>query len=570
MARELFSVSMSGDLAEDHRPSSSFRQLFPHHFKKSLLGATVNVVSIFAAIHLTRLLKRTWRPARQHDDEDEDENTTASTVALVSISVSLYYIASLFSGIFIRRYAQRPWIVWIIGLVSGHMLGFLLKELYVEVVTLAPIPKVAGAQKVVEPGRVWFAMLVLVLFSFLHNLCVGYLRHRQRERGDCSRCCCKGGYCKKENSGTATAAEKAMAIRRGDFVIRESVADSYSVALGFLLYTGIYGLSMKMAGASMDEYGGVFREEEPCFQEEEQVNATRRFRLLLMSPSEVELAENVADSDDSKDAWARFHIVFTLVWLVLFVLLPMLTWCVREKAKAILVSVHQTSSNQRVLWGSVAGQLACWGNALTFCLGFSFFAVLKPSLEDYAHHYPHQGVVVLILMIFVAVLAFLASSSIIACSHTRRDMRERSERASSGGEEGEHETTAYQCWKRWRIEMFGPSARGMWNIFVGLAFEAFFSCAQHQITEANHWPKPAVSSVFVAAALVALLLGTRWFGESFSELLEEELLEEIDSERVHRESTVIGAGLLESKDTDDGDAHSMMLAEAGGEEPLLQ
>jgi hypothetical protein len=72
------------------------------------------------------------------------------------------------------------------------------------------------------------------------------------------------------------------------------------------------------------------------------------------------------------------------------------------------------------------------------------------------------------------------------------------------------------------------------------------------------------------AALVALLLVARWFGESFSELLEEELLEEIDSERVHRESIVIGAGLLESKDTDDGDAHSMMLAEAGGEEPLLQ
>ena len=552
MARESFSVSMSGDLAEERRPSSSCRQLFLPHFKKSLLGSTVNVVSIFAAIHLTRLLKRYLHV---------DENTTASTVALVSISVTLYYSASLNSGIFIRRYAHRPSHVWIMGMVSGHMLGFLLKELYVEVVTLAPIPKVAGAQKVVEPGSVWLAMLVLVLFSFLHNLCVGHLRHRRRERGGRSRCCCKGGYCKKENSGTATAAEKAMAIRRGDFVIRESVADSYSVALGFLVYSGIYGLSMKMAGAPMDEYGDVFREEEPCFQEEGQVNATRRFRLLLMSSSEVELAENDINSDDSKDAWAYFPIVFTLVWLVLFVLLPVLTWCAREKAKAILVSVHQASSNQRVLWGSVAGQLACWGNALTFCLGFSFFAVNKPILEGYAHHNPHQGVGVLMLMISVALLAFLASSSIIACSNTRRDMRERSERASSGGEEGEHETTAYQCWKRWRIEMFGPSARGMWNIFVGLVFEAFFSCAQHQITEAIHLPKDVSSFVFLAAALVALLLVARWFGEIFSEFREEELLEEIDSERFHRESIVIGAGLLESKDQDDGDSH---------EEPLLQ
>ena len=182
-------------------------------------------------------------------------------------------------------------------------------------------------------------------------------------------------------------------------------------------------------------------------------------------------------------------------------------------------------------------------------------------MEGYAHHNPHQGVGVLMLMISVALLAFLASSSIIACSNTRRDMRERSERASSGGEEGEHETTAYQCWKRWRIEMFGPSARGMWNIFVGLVFEAFFSCAQHQITEAIHLPKDVSSFVFLAAALVALLLVARWFGEIFSEFREEELLEEIDSERFHRESIVIGAGLLESKDQDDGDSH---------EEPLLQ
>eukprot|EP00946_MAST-07B_sp_MAST-7B-sp1_P003580 g3580.t1 len=554
---------MSGDLGDDCRPPSlSFRQLFLHHFKKSLLGSTVNVVSIFAAIHLTRLLKRVYN--WQHD---EDGNTIAFPVALVSISVSMYYSASVYTGTLIRQHAQRPWIVWIIGLASGHMLGFLLKDVYVEVATYAP-PEVAGASIFVALGSVWLAMIVLVLFSFLHTLCVVYLRHRQRERGGRSRCCRKGGCCKKENSGYgATAAEKAMAIRRGDFVIRESVADSYSVALGFLLYTAIYGLSMMMAGAPMRKYGGVFREEEPCFQEEEQVNATRRFRLLLMSSSEVELAENDINSDDSKDHRAVIHIV---MWLVLFVLLPGLTWCAREKSKAILVSVHQASSKQRVLWGSVAVQLVCWGNALTFCLGFSFFAVLKSSLEDYAHQHPHQGGVMLMWISVFALLAFLASSSIIACSHTTRDMRQQSERASSGGEEGEHETTASQRWKRWRVEMFGPSARGMWNIFVGLAFEAFFSCAQDQITEVNHLWKTAISLVFVVAALVALLLVARWFGESFSELLEEELLEEIDSERVHRESIVIGAGLLESKDSDDGDSHSMMLAEAGGEEPLLQ
>ena len=48
----------------------SFRQLFLHHFKKSLLGSTVNVVSIFAAIHLTRLLKRVYKSTWQHDEDD--------------------------------------------------------------------------------------------------------------------------------------------------------------------------------------------------------------------------------------------------------------------------------------------------------------------------------------------------------------------------------------------------------------------------------------------------------------------------------------------------------------------
>merc|ERR1711985_41113 len=103
----------------------------------------------------------------------------------------------------------------------------------------------------------------------------------------------------------------------------------------------------------------------------------------------------------------------------MFILLPGMSWCAREKAKAIMASAHQAAPKKRAPWPSVATQLQCWGNSLIFCLGFCFFELPKHGLQVYAERHPNQGGGTLVLTFACALLAFLISSSIFACSDTK-------------------------------------------------------------------------------------------------------------------------------------------------------
>ena len=452
----------------------------------------LNVVSVFAAIHINGLLKTLVSP---NDD---------SHGHVVVVSIVLFLKTKMITSWLAVRYRESVRVVWIIGLVGGHVMGFSTKQFYVALVRAA----VHGAEATVSVGVVWGSIPALASFVMLGRL----LLEKQVPCYD-SKARSLGRCFNAPSGARGTSTTIMYAKRRHRAVMREAQDDAFAIVLGFGIFAAFYS-TVKYAHPHVVQ--SVFEEEEACF-----------------APSEANhTSSGIPGGLHGGDDQGIFICVF---YLMLFIF-PVFSYLLRRRGHQRLVMYYTTPRDQRkALWKAQAGWLNMLGTALGFAEGFSFYEVCSGPFislrEGVLAKYATDDVIFGPMTIVVVLVTFIQTWSATR-SKVKVTLRERREQGSR--RDG---TPIQHGWcVKYQAEMMLPSSTIMSTVFLGLMFEAYFDCAQVEIIRYMNWGKAEAQAMFVSISMVSLLLVSWCIGRTFSDTQEKELEEEMDVERAHRQS----------------------------------
>jgi len=184
-------------------------------------------------------------------------------------------------------------------------------------------------------------------------------------------------------------------------------------------------------------------------------------------------------------------------------------------------------------WVVQAGWLNIAGTSLAWCLGYSMTHILTKFLEVEAENPKTTPSLMLCSILLFASIGWLVSISTQSCSdtwHAHHDCEAEKE------EEEEACRASKRCSRRYRVQMLVPVMTLMWIVFVSLAFESFFACAQKQLVYQMKWDMNIAHLTFVALGVAALFVTSKCCGKMYGTHCEEELLETWENDREYRRS----------------------------------
>jgi len=465
--------------------------LYRHFCCRNMSLLLLNVVSVFAAIHINRLLKTLVSP---NDD---------SHGHVVVVSIVLFLLAKMITSRLAVQWRESVRVVWIIGLVGGHMMGFSTKQFYVALVRAA----VHGAEATVSVGVVWGSIPVLASFVMLGRLLlekqVSCYDSKTRSLGRCFNA-------SSGARGTRTSTTVMYAKRRHRAVMREAQDDAFAVVLGFGIFAAFYS-TVKYAHPHVVQ--SVFEEQEACF-----------------APSEAN------HTSSGIPPTTAFFTPFRCVFFLMLFIFPVFSYLLRRRGHQRLVMYYTTPRDQRkALWKAQAGWLNMLGTALGFAEGFSLYEVCTRgfvSLREgvLAKYITNEAIFgPMTLNVAIVTLLYTWSATRSKVTVTLRERREQGSRRDG--------TPIQRGWcVKYHLEMMTPSSIILSTVFLGLMFEAYFDCIQVVIIRYMNWGKAEAQAMFVSISVMSLLLVSWCIGRTFSDTQEKELEEEMDVERAHRQS----------------------------------
>ena len=466
--------------------------LYRHFCCRNMSLLLLNVVSVFAAIHINRLLKTLVSP-----NDDSHGNVVVVSIVLFIIVVSITSRLAV-------QWRESVRVVWIIGLVGGHVMGFSTKQFYVALV------RATVHEATVSVGVVWGSIPVLASFVMLGRL---FLEKQVSCYDSKTRSL---GRCFNISSGARRTSTTVMyAKRRHRAVMREAQDDAFAVVLGFGIFAAFFS-TVKYAHPHVVQ--SVFEEQEACF-----------------APSEKN--HTSSDIPPTITTFTPFYVTpFFYVFLLMQFIFPVFSYLLRRRGHQRLVMYYTTPRDQRkALWKAQAGWLNMLGTALGFAEGFSLYEVTTRGLVSlregvFAKYFTNGdifGPMTKIVAIYTFVYTWLATQSNVKV--TLRERREQGSRRDG--------TPIQRGWcAKYQFEMMTPSKEILSTVFLGLMFEAYFDCTQVVIIGYMNWGKAEAQAMFVSISVMSLLLVSWCIGRTFSDTQEKELEEEMDVERAHRQS----------------------------------
>jgi heme/copper-type cytochrome/quinol oxidase subunit 2 len=469
----------TSNLTHEQLPTM-FYDLLKHYFVFYASIMSINIVSILAAIYLNRTLKTLVSPSGQ-------DHTN-----VIGASAVLYLVAYCSTVLGARRCRTNK-AVWVLGTVAGHIMGFSTKQLYV-----ALVRENIDDEEQISLGDVCLNLLVFVVFIFL----LEYITKRCYERARRARRAQEGGR----------TSNKLLALRRQLNVVKEATDDAYSIVLGFGMYAACYGTATY--NSTTRQLGDLFTEEEACFHEKEESS-----NITLLSPSPRSIPSSSTD---------QYEYSFLICFLIMLLLLPLFTYYLKKYSKLKLQQHYAATTNRASNGNTYNSRCASFtkhmGVSFAFALGFSLNHILSGPLVYFAsddHITP--GLMLLLIWLF-ALVSFLVATCMQSCAETNQTLSE------------QHKVSVGKCGK-YMVAVIIPVFSIMWVVYVGLAFESFFECAQEQLIHTMKWKKNIAQSVFLCTSLGLLLVAYKCCGSKFIQHCEHELLESIQEKKLHRTCT---------------------------------
>ncbi len=494
--------SSSGRMLPD-----SCNRLFVFYLRRHAAVMTINCVSVFMALHANRLLKNVVSPG-----DDQHGSVIGTCFTLICITFACLCRLAW-------QFRRRPRLVWVVGLVSGHIMGFSSKQIYVALVRTAVKTHIDS----LSVSVVWISLPVLGFYIFVlrRAMLYGWKRSADRweQRGQRRCCCCdcnpqaRAANNEAPRSSTGSMLQRAADRRRVSVVVREALDDSFAVAMGYAVFACCYASATYIHPATLQ---GVFEEESECYREatEESVgNHTGTHNL----PGPAERETDLRDLHN-----------FSICFAVCFVLFPLVHYWLRHRGHQKLVKFYGTQMNARKqMWMAQAGWLHMTGTAVAFALGFSVNKLMSFPLEGAAEDEHTTNANMLLWIALNAAGAWVVSTSSQTMSAVKHTLRVRREAARGEA------ITGNAC-QRWRVLMLVPTATTMWIMYTALSFEAFFDCAQYETVQYFEWPKTVAKTTALLVALCSETLVTLCCGHALTEVKEDELYEEVEMEQRFR------------------------------------
>jgi hypothetical protein len=501
-----FSIEQPSEESKE-QPPSSFKEIFFWYVKLHSNLLLVNVVSIFAAIHFVHDLKSIVSP---RDENHQSVAGAAFTLFFCSVGITNYLA---------RRCRTTINIVWILGVVMGHVMGFALKQVYVSLVReYAPAKTSAGI-------GIWVSLPLLVILSFVVRLCLTYCSERYQKRRASIRvkkcwCCCGN----KLKSPRSRASSELLSQRRLKMVVREASDDAYSVSIGFCIYSACYITANTSKRA--DSFKGIFKPEEACF------------------------AESSSNTTNKNEHESKNETAFLFVYLLMLIIFPIISDYLRKLYKLCQSKIYsssfsnsRSSNNGRDLWYIVLCRKVLYNfinvlaSSLNVSLGFGTYHIMSGAFEISVEHNEASANAILLLVGVFCFIAAIVSILTHSCCETRRTIQERTEvTVVLAGLDLPQTSSFKKIVERFR-EILIPSFTLMWIIFLGLSFDAFFQCFEYQLRSEVfrelHLGEVTVALIFTLFSIGSIVLIATYCGQTFANYHEEELLESVEEEKMN-------------------------------------
>jgi len=497
--RESFSIDHSVlHRSTNHQPATSFTTLCQKYLRLYSVLLTVQAVTCFAAIHFNRDLKHLISPSDDHH----------SNVA--GASFLLFLLAYGITQHLVRRCRTSISWVWILGSVMGHIMGFAFKQVYVALVRQS-----VNSKQVVALTSVWISIPLLLLISFVTRWMLTHCADRYQKRRASirvKRCNCCGS--KPLVTPRSRASNELLSQRRLTVVVREAVDDAFAVALGFSIYAACYGTATLQKPYVLS---GIFKVEEGCFN--------------------VNLASNTTTNTEEQETSTE-ETGFLFVYLIMLIILPICFYHCQNTASTKKITHCNNATCQKVS----ASLLRVLGISMSYALGFATYHVLSGPLELAGESGNLSNNEMLVLVGIFCCLAMGISVATHAASEAERTIRERrGATAVLAGLELPTSSVCVRCCGLWRVKMWIPAITLMFIVFVGLSFESFFQCVQHQLVELLQLQssgKNSIELVFTLLSVLGILGVASCCGQTFSDHHEQELIELVEDEKSRSNSLV--------------------------------
>ena len=258
-----------------------------------------NAVTVFAAIHVNVLLKA----AVSRDDDHS---------GVILTTVGLFFIVYFATISLLIRCTGRPRILYTIGHLGGHIMGFSTKQIYIAAVRSAT-RQING----LSLGGVYLSILLLAAYVLVFHRIFGCVSDARKR--------CLGG------SGHF---HHLMYYRRRAVTV-EAIEDAFAVALGYALFAAYAGTATFMYPVSLQS---LFEAEAPCYRSYEESSDSPADHAGHNHNS----SSGSEASGHQEDHSSQMGITYNLRELWFFTMMavfPVVAYLLRQKGKQTMIRI---------------------------------------------------------------------------------------------------------------------------------------------------------------------------------------------------------------------------------------